>query len=367
MNTTSPDSLLRSPRLRLAAAVWLLGIALVSQAQDRIPQVAIATAERTAIIEEVPLTGTLTSPRVAQISTSVGGLVDTVAVEAGDRVAQGEVLVVLDRELQRLALASARAATDQARAELADVRRRLDEARALRRRQSFPETEVRSLEAQVQIGEAEVARLEAERQRQAERLRRHELVAPFAGVISHKLTEAGEWVEPGSAVVELIAVDDLRVDFRVPQHYFPRIDEQSRLRVSLDAVPGRELEARIGTRVAVNDPASRTFLLRAYLQAGDVDVTPGMSAHGVLRLNTHRQDVTVPRDALLRYPDGRVTVWVVQGEGEKLIVTEHQVRTGVGFAGKVQIRSGLEAGARVVTAGNEALQAGQAVRLITSD
>lgn len=357
---------------RVPALWWLLPWLLLpgaAGADERLARVGTGVVERAPIIEEVPLTGTLTSPRVAQVSTSVGGLVEAINVDVGDRVEAGDPLVRLDRELEQLDLASARAASRQARAELADTRRRLEEARQLRARQSFPETEVRSLEAQVEVRQAVVERLAAEEQRQEARLRRHVLNAPFAGVINRKLTEAGEWIEPGNPVVELIAVADLRLDLRVPQRYFPRIDDDTRLQVRLDAVPGRELAARIDTAVPVNDPGARTFLLRAWLDEPDIPLIPGMSARAVLQLDTERRGLVVPRDALLRYPDGRVSVWVVEAAGEDgtATVTEHNVETGLAFDGLIEIRSGLQPGMRVVTAGNESLQPDQRVRLAGSD
>lgn len=350
----------------VALACFLLGAAAPT-AEATAPPVTVGMAESAPITEEVPLTGSLTSPRVAQVSTAVGGLVENVRVEVGDRVEAGDLLLSLDRELEQLSLEAARAATEQARAELADVRRRLTEAKQLTAQQTIPETELRSLEAQVQVNRATVARFAAEEQRQAARLRRHELAAPFAGVISRRLTEAGEWVDPGTAVAELIATEGLRVDFSVPQQYFPRIDEDTRLEVRLAAVPERSFEARIGAVVPVSDPSARTFLLRAYLDAEGIPVTPGMSARGILRLQAARQGVVVSRDALLRYPDGRSTVWVVEGEGPTATVSERQVQTGIGFDGKLEIRSGLEPGTRVVLTGNEALKDGQSVRVSGSD
>jgi RND family efflux transporter MFP subunit len=349
-----------------ALLLLLVSLATVTRAQGDAPRISVGTAERAAIREEVPLTGTLTSPQVAEVSTSVGGLVERIGVDVGDRVEAGSVLLELDRELEQHTLEAARAATAQARAELADTRRRLAEARQLVTKNLMPESELLTLESQVDVGSAGVARLEAEQQRQAARLRRHELRAPFAGVISRKLAEVGEWVEPGTVVVELIATDGLRLDFRVPQRYFPRIGADTRLQVSLDAVPDRRLAARIGMVVPVNDPAARTFLLRAYLTEQDLHLTPGMSAHGVLQLDAGRTGVVVSRDALLRYPDGRVTVWVVEGDGDGASVTERQVKTGVGFDGHIEIE-GLAAGALVVTAGNEALQEGQTVRVLPAE
>jgi membrane fusion protein (multidrug efflux system) len=70
----------------------------------------------------------------------------------------------------------------------------------------------------------------------------------------------------------------------------------------------------------------------------------------------------VPRDAMLRYPDGRQVVWVVaSGDDGNAIVRERRVETGLIAGGVVEILSGVEAGARVVTHGNETLQDGQTV------
>ena len=86
-----------------------------------------------------------------------------------------------------------------------------------------------------------------------------------------------------------------------------------------------------------------------------------MSASATLRLGTGEQGVVVSRDALLRHPDGRITVWVVQDQGNDITVSERQVQTGLSFDGRVVIRSGLEPEVRVVVEGNEALQQGQRV------
>jgi multidrug efflux pump subunit AcrA (membrane-fusion protein) len=86
-----------------------------------------------------------------------------------------------------------------------------------------------------------------------------------------------------------------------------------------------------------------------------------MSAHGTLRLNTGRRGVVVSRDAILRYPDGRVTVWVVNQGSETTTVSEQPVTVGHSFDGKVSITRGLKAGTVVVVEGNEALQEGQTV------
>lgn len=88
-----------------------------------------------------------------------------------------------------------------------------------------------------------------------------------------------------------------------------------------------------------------------------------MSVHGTLRLNTGRRGVVVSRDALLRYPDGRVTVWVVKLDSEVPKVYEQPVKVGHSFDGRVSIPEGLQSGAIVVVQGNESLQEGQIVQI----
>ena len=90
-------------------------------------------------------------------------------------------------------------------------------------------------------------------------------------------------------------------------------------------------------------------------------VLPGMSASAVLRLDSGQQGVVVDRDALIRYPDGRITVWVVKQAGDEATVTEVPVRPGLSFEGKVAVSGGLTPGTLVVVQGNEALRDGQTV------
>jgi RND family efflux transporter MFP subunit len=335
----------------------------IAAAAPSAPPVVIAGVQREGVVEEVPVSGTVTSPRVAQLSPQVAGMVAEVLVEAGDRVAAGAPLVRLDPTISQLVVEAADAAAEQAREELADARRRLADARSLVGSRGIAETEVRARESEVRADAATLRLREAEQRREQERLRRHEITAPFAGVISRKLTEAGEWVAPGDEILELMADSALRIDFRVPQAYFPRVSRDTVVEVMLEALPGRTLAVGIGEIVPVSDPRARTFLIRVYPAQQGLPLTPGMSASGTLQLRTGEQAAVVSRDALIRHPDGRITVWVVEGSGDEAVVSERPVDTGLTFDGRVAVLQGLEAGMRVVVEGNEALQQGQRVTI----
>jgi membrane fusion protein (multidrug efflux system) len=340
-------------------------LSAVAAARSADVPVVVAVVQEASVVEEVPIVGTVTSPRVARLSPQVAGLVSEVLVDAGARVEAGATLLRLDQALATLDVEAAEAAALQADEELADARRRLRDAERLVTSRGIAETEVEARRSEVRADRANVNLREAELRRQQERLRRHVIEAPFAGVISRKLAETGEWVVPGDQVLELVADRPLRIDFQIPQRYFPRVDERSRVRVRFDAAPDRPLEAAVGEVVPVSDPAARTFLVRVLTDDYELALTPGMSAGGHLLLPTRGKAAVVSRDALLRHPDGRVTVWVIDaaGDADTSTVTERLVETGLTFEGQVVIERGLDVGARVVVEGNEALQQGQQVAI----
>ena len=129
----------------------------------------------------------------------------------------------------------------------------------------------------------------------------------------------------------------------------------------------REFDGRIGAVVPVSDANSRTFLIHVRVDVGDARLTPGMSVHGKLNLSTGRQGVVISRDAILRHPDGRVTVWVVDPDSEPPTVSEKRVTTGHSFDGLITILEGIQAGEVIVVRGNESLQQGQQVRIQRRD
>ena len=355
-------------RQRLSVAVAATALILLSavtsiSADDRSPLVVVSTAQTDTVIKQVPLTGTITSARVANVSAEVSGQVKAVNVEVGDHVENDAALMELDREIEQLTLEAQRASTRQASAELADTKRRYQDAKRLRKKNNIAENQLRLLEAEVEVDGAMLKQKKAEERRQQARVERHTVRAPFGGVISERLTESGEWIEPGRPLVTLVAIDDLRIEFRVPQEFYPTINSQSAISVTLDALPEREFDGTIDAVIPVSDASSRTFLIHVRIDAGDARLMPGMSVHGKLNLATGRRGVVISRDAILRYPDGRVTVWVINPDIEPPTVSEKRVVTGHSFNGLVTILEGIQVDDVIVVRGNESLQEGQPVRI----
>lgn len=352
----------KSFKISLVLSVVIPLISLTAQGQESAP-VSVVRAVQAPLLEEIPLTGTVTSPQIATLSAAVGGLVSKVHLDVGALVQAGTPILQLDSELAEIDLATSRASLASAEANLADATRRLAEAQPLIQSNNIAATEVRTRETQQKIAQAEVDRARAVVQRRSAELARHKVTAPFAGVISRKLTEVGEWVSPGTQVMELVSTNNLRVDFQVPQIYYPRINNAANLFARFDAIPEQRYNGEIISTVPVNSPNARTFLMQASLTETINTITPGMSAQGVLHLRTDEEGVIVPRDAIIRYSDGRIVIWAVNQSSEIPTVEERVVTIGLSAAGQVEVKTGIMAGTLVVTRGNEALQPGQQISI----
>lgn len=349
-------------------AIALLLLTLSATAHAQAP-VRVEIADTRAIAEDLRVTGTVSSPRSATLSPAVAGLVSELRVDEGSRVDAGELLLRLDDELGRIALQRARANVVAQQATLDDARRRLAEAEKIGPEGGIAETRIAALRAEVARETAALDASRADAAEQAALVERHAVRAPFAGVITRRTTELGEWVSPGNGLLDLVATDGLRFDFRPSQQHFDDIGIDTAVTITLDAYPGVTIDARVAALVPVKDPGSRTFLVRALpvKPTETLAVTPGMSVQGLFSLASGRDAVTVTRDALLRFPDGRSTVWVVESVDGRSVVRERVVRPGVESGGRVEISSGLSAGERVVSFGNESLRDGQAVTVLDAD
>lgn len=338
----------------------LLATSMLAEAQTPVSVVRPATTEG---VETLRLTGNLTARQSARLSTQTAGLIETLNVDVGDAVEQGQLLLALDSELARLNVARAEAALAEAQAEMNEVQRLAEEGRRLVQDRFLPDTEVRAREAAVVLAEASVARVEAELATERERRNRHALRAPFDGVIVERLGERGEWVEPGTAVFELVGLVQLWLNVRVPQRYWSAmVDDRIDIRAFADVAPDVQLETEIEARVPVSDATARTFLLRLGVESTSADLTPGMSAQVEIDLSSGSRSTLIPRDALLRYPDGTTTIWIVPAGTNQ--AREQQVAVRRLLAEQVELVDDLPADTRVVVRGNEGLSENEVVRIV---
>jgi len=348
------------------ACLALLGLMLswsampATQAQM---QVRVAPVRLAPILQQLPLSGTILSPRRSNVAPQESGLVQRIAVDEGDRVESGDILLELDTEMMQLELERLQARQAEAQLLFKDTRRLADEGRRLIGERNISQSEYESRLANEAAAEQRLLQSRVEVRMQQVRLQRAILRAPFAGVVAAKMTEVGEWLAAGSPAFNLAQLDPLRVQARIPERYFGEVGAGTAVRITLDAWPGQNMEAHIDSIIAVSDADTRSFMARMDVPNPEARMAPGMSAQLVLRLGdeTSKPVLQVPADAIVRRADGNALVWVVN-DGVARPVT---VTVGRRSGDHVEVHAaGLEAGDPVVTLGNESLREGQAVAAV---
>lgn len=309
--------------------------ALRPTAKDRPLAVHVATAERSPRPVVTEVLGTVRAARSATIAPLVSGTIAEVRVGLGSPVRAGEILV-------RLSAREIDARLQQSRSVLALAKLERDRAARLR---ADDVISVAQYDAAIS-GFAVAQASHAEASTFAERT---VLRAPFAGVITAKLTNVGDTAMPGQPLLTLEAPGALRFEARVPDTGGHQLTVGETLTVRLDEL---DLQGRVAEIQPSSDDATRTRLIK-------VDLPPAASGQsgrfGRLLLTTGTSlDVSVPAAAVARH--GQLeTVFVVE-EGT---VRLRLVRTGRERDGRLEIASGLYADEKVAIAG--ALVDGQKV------
>ena len=357
-----------TPKFIPSISTGLIGILLAASSLAQSPAVPVVAVEakREIVTESLSLTGTVTARQQASLSSRITGLVQSVAVDAGSYVKQGDALLTLDPTLAELAAQSADADRAQAQTQLAESKRLLEEMRRLLASQSVPETQFLNREAAANMAASASRRADVAHHQSLELLARHTVVAPFSGVITRKLTEAGEWVSTGAPVLRLVALENARVDVQVPQERLAAILNDTPVEFTLDSGSDQSIEGRITARVPVSNPDTRTALVRIEPVDTTIALPPGKSVRVTFHLRSDRPVLTVPSDALVRRADGTVTVMLAQPDGDQFKATASRVDLGHTFSDHIEILAGLEPGQLVIIRGNETVREGQLIRLVDS-
>ncbi len=293
----------------------------------------------------VEAVGTARAARSATLFPATAGEVQAINFTTDAEVAQGDVLLELDREAEELAV-------DLARVRLADAERVFDRLQRL---------SASGVAAQARLDEAltslEAARIELRRSEVA--LADRFVVAPFYGRIGLTEFDVGDRIGPESEIATLDSRSTLLVRFEVPEALLGRIAVDLGVSVEpwsggTDPVTGTIVD--VGSRVS---PDSRTFPVRARIPNPDDRLRPGMSFRVVLDV-AGEPHPKVPEIAIQWGGDGAY-VWIVAdglARRTPVIIVQRQ-DTGVLVEGAVG------PGQRVVVEGLHRMRDGARVEIVS--
>ena len=170
--------------------------------------------------------------------------------------------------------------------------------------------------------------------------------SPGEGVVASVEGHEGDYVGAGTVVVRLTDLSSVWVEAQVYTSQLSELDRSAVAVVNLPDVPDRQWTGRIDFMNPEVDPSDRINVVRITLRNRNGVLKPGMPAEVTLASGVHRS-LTLPESALIRSAMGSM-VWVASGHNRFKPV---MVETGAEDGGRVEIRSGLNAGDVVVTQG----------------
>ena len=312
----------------------------------RVIAVQVARAELGTIARSLSVSGVVEPIRTVGVNSQMSGALLAVEAEEGNQVSRGQLLARLDDRELRAQQAAAEAAFQVA--ESAHTR-----AQQLRDRQVITLPEYERDRTAYAAAKAELDQIRA-------RLDYATITAPITGVITDKLVEAGDVVGAQSRLFSLADLSTMVVPLQVSELDVVSLSVGNTVQVGLDAFPERELQGTIRRIFPGADPSTRLVPVEVALEGDSAHLArPGFLARVTFALGERRNVLLVPASAIVGGGQNQAVFVVEEG-----LAHRREVSTGLISKGQVEILTGLVALDTVVTAGNNTLQDGAAVRVL---
>ena len=326
---------------------------VVASAQDSEAVVELANVTRGSNSSVLRLPGTVISTRDAQISSELTGRLTWVA-EVGQHVPRGEPLAVIEDHLLHLQLRDDWAEIERTEADIEYNRRQIKRLEKLAKQNNTAQAELDEIKSRLEMLIQEQRIAEVNRERTLYDLERSRVLAPYDGVVVSREMSAGEYTEPGLALVRLVDTQTLEISVNAPLRVARYVQPGAAVQVeSTDT----QLLAKVRGVVPVGDARSRMMELRLELEPGHWHIGEAVTVE--LPDGESQAALSVPRDALVLRGD-EIYLFTVSPERRAVKVP---VTTGAGRGSRISIQADLEVGDAVVVRGAERLQEGQRVKV----
>ena len=266
-------------------------------------------------------------------------------VEEGDAVKAGQLLLRLQDDEQRTALA-------RVESQLGQARRELERQMSLYSQDLIPEQAF--VEAQYQVEQLEISLRDAERQ-----LSYAEVRAPIAGVVTRRLVDLGDTVQSNDHLFDLVDLGSMQADIFVPEREVARLKVGQAARLRPQAPGSKVSQGRIKRILPVVDPKSGTVKVTLHVPS-EPGLLPGMYVEVELVAEVDEDALLVPKRALI-YDQEQTFVFRVGDDGR---VERRRIRPTLENRDFVRVSDELAAGDRIVVAGQAGLKDGAEVRLL---
>lgn len=297
--------------------------------------------------------GSVTAVQGVTMTAEAPGKVVRIDFDSGDRVEAGTVLAQLDISEETARLRALEAGENLARVNLRRIESLVAQRSTAKAEYDAALAEHRQILAQMDALKAFIAK--------------KTIRAPFSGILGIRRINLGQNLGDSDVIVTLTRLDQVHVEFSLPQQQVAPVLPGATVRVTTDALPGQAREGRLSAVEPLADSATRTVRMQAELDNPGEVLRPGMFVNVSVVLPEKREVTIIPATAVL-YAAYSDSVFVVEpaeqaeaGAAEGLTLRQQFVTLGERRGDFVAVERGLEPGGVVVSTGVFKYRNGQPV------
>ena len=334
----------------LAAGYTLLGnkesYASMEKKSEASVSVKAITVEPKTIDAVVSAAGAVSSKNTSVLSSKIIGKVVALNVQEGDYVSQGKLLVKIESGEISAQAFQAQAAYNNTKLQYDRIKTLFDEKAA---------TQMEMDQAILGLKTAEAAMNAAKAMESYTKI-----TAPISGQIVEKRINLGEMALPGQPILKIEDNRNLRIEVTVREQDLRYIQTGKPVIVQIDALPSKEIKARVAQVVPAADVRTHSFVVKIDVPA-DKSLITGMYGKALFSIGK-REAILVPKTAIVDM-SGITGVYIISAAGNAVF---QMVQTGETQGDSIEAVTGLKAGDKVVVSQHDARLDGRKVLLAQS-
>ena len=346
-------NILLSEQQERSNQLQLLDAAIADLSQEQyLPLVSTQMVQPTVFQHFIDLQGSVATREDVVVLSEMSGTLYQIVVTEGQRVSKGAVLAKIDD-----------GGMTQRRAQLA-IQMNLAKTSFEKQERLWNQgigSEMQFLQAKANFE----AQLEGLKQLDSQ-LKKTVITAPFSGVVDEIMAQQGSVVYPGqSPIMRIINLQNMYIEAEVPERHLSAITQGAKVEVFFPIL-NRSVNTTIKQVGQYINQANRTFKIEIAVPNLDGMIKPNLT--GRIKISDYSKEnaLVVPLSVISENGDSEQFVYTIKkSEGEDKGVAERRViTTGLIQDGKIEVLSGLEPNAEIITEGARNVRAGQAVQVI---
>ncbi len=342
-----------------AGAIVVLFSPFAGAAQEEAQPTPITVTEvvSSRVAPAVPAAGTVFSRNETQITAGMAGRLSWLA-EPGDRIEAGAAVAIFDCEMLELQRERQMAEADRAKINYETLRREVERLESVREANVIAEIQRDRTVADRDLAKSDLRIAGIAIRETDSQLSRCRIRAPFSGVLTQRLRNAGEDVERSTVLAAMTDIENLEVRALVPIRYLPRMRRGEIADVRINDI---RFNGTIRKIVPAANSQSQTFEVRLDLPADAPTLVAAGQLVSISLPLTANVALTVPRDSVVLREDGAFVMRINDVEEVERVAVEVQDAHGDDIA----VSGDLRSGDRVAVRGAEALDEGELVAVRT--